>query len=213
MDPVDLALVLALDGSASVTYDEFGLIVGGLAAAFRNPDLARGLFAGPAKGCLCAVLLWSGADAQEVMVDWTRIGNVAEAAAFADAVDNMPRSVTPGLTGLGAALAAATTLLARAPAHVARHVVDVAGDGRSNDGPDPVPNRDRMVAAGITINGLCVLHEEADLLASYMREVVGGPGSFALTCANYAAFAEAMRRKLVRETELISALTPGRAPA
>jgi len=31
---VDLALVLAVDASASVTYDEFGLIAGGMAAAF-----------------------------------------------------------------------------------------------------------------------------------------------------------------------------------
>ena len=33
----DLALVLAVDGSASVTYDEFGLIAGGMAAALRDP--------------------------------------------------------------------------------------------------------------------------------------------------------------------------------
>ena len=213
MDAADLALVLALDGSASVNEDEFGLIAGGLAASFRDQLVVGGLIAGPAKASLCAVLLWSGAQAQEVLVDWMRIASAEDAARFADAVDNMPRLVTPGLTGLGAALAAATTLLARAPAHVARHVVDVAGDGRSNDGPDPVPIRDRMVSAGITINGLCVLHEEADLLASYMREVVGGPGSFALTCADYASFAAAMRRKLVRETELMSGITLRRAPA
>ena len=33
MDHVDLAMVLAVDGSASVTYQEFGLIAGGMAAA------------------------------------------------------------------------------------------------------------------------------------------------------------------------------------
>src|SRR5581483_4111928 len=32
MNAVDLALVLAVDGSASVTYEEFGLIAGGMAA-------------------------------------------------------------------------------------------------------------------------------------------------------------------------------------
>ena len=78
-------------------------------------------------------------------------------------------------------------------------MLDVIGDGRSNAGIAPGPVRDRMAAAGITINGLCVLHEEADLLDSYMREVIGGPGAFALPCPDYPAFAAAMRRKLLRE--------------
>ena len=59
--------------------------------------------------------------------------------------------------------------------------------------------RARMVAAGVVINGLCVLHEEADLLESYEREVIGGSGSFAVTCSDYAGFADAMRRKLLAE--------------
>jgi len=41
MDTVDLALILAVDGSASVTYDEFGLIAGGMAAALRDPAVVR----------------------------------------------------------------------------------------------------------------------------------------------------------------------------
>ena len=43
MNAVDLALVLAVDGSASVTYDEFGLIAGGMAAALREPAIIAGL--------------------------------------------------------------------------------------------------------------------------------------------------------------------------
>ncbi len=63
----------------------------------------------------------------------------------------------------------------------------------------PGPIRDRLAAAGITINGLCVLHEEADLLQSYTREVIGGPGAFVLQCQDYSGFAQAMRQKLARE--------------
>ena len=59
--------------------------------------------------------------------------------------------------------------------------------------------RDRLTAAGVTINGLCVLHEEPDLLQSYTAEVIGGPDAFAMVCQDYDAFADAMRRKLVRE--------------
>ena len=80
-----------------------------------------------------------------------------------------------------------------------RNIVNVIGDGRSNDGIAPGPIRDRMAAADITINGLCILHEEPDLLASYTDEVIGGPGAFAVTCRDYADFTEAMRQKLTRE--------------
>jgi Ca-activated chloride channel homolog len=111
----------------------------------------------------------------------------------------MPRSVIPGETAIGEALLFALQLLARAPAQTTRQVVDVIGDGRSNAGVPPGPIRDRMAAAGVTINGLCILHEEPDLLLSYQREVIGGAGSFAETCKDYADFGAAMRRKLTRE--------------
>jgi hypothetical protein len=202
MDPVDLTLVLAVDGSASVTFEEFNLIAGGLAGAFRAAAVVKGLTGGPAGASLACLLLWSGSGAQAVMIPWTRIASAADAAGFADAVDNMPRGVRAGTTAIGEALLAALTLLRDAPAKAARQVVDVAGDGRSNDGAAPGPIRDRMAAAGITINGLCVLHEEPDLLQSYTAEVIGGPGAFALECADYAAFAAAMRLKLLRELEV-----------
>ena len=85
------------------------------------------------------------------------------------------------------------------PAVPKRNLVNVIGDGRSNDGIAPGPVRDRMAAADITINGLCILHEEPDLLSFYTSEVIGGPGAFAVTCREYKDFAEAMRQKLTRE--------------
>jgi hypothetical protein len=199
MNAVDLALVLAVDASASVTYDEFGLIAGGMAAALRDPTIIAGLIGGPAKASLCSLLLWSGTGAQEVIADWTQIASPADARAFADTVDNMPRVVRAGQTAIGEALLAALTLLGHLPDLPSRQVVNVIGDGRSNDGIAPGPIRDRMAAAGITINGLCILHEEPDLLTSYTNEVIGGPGAFAEVCPDYPAFAAAMHRKLARE--------------
>jgi hypothetical protein len=199
MNAVDIALVLAVDGSASVTYEEFSLIAGGMAAALREPSIIAGLIGGPAKASMCSLLLWSSAGAQEVITDWTLIASEADAKAFADQVNNMPRIVKAGQTAIGEALLASLTLLGRIPDKPARQIVDVIGDGRSNDGIAPGPIRDRMAAAGITINGLCILHEEPDLLQSYTDEVIGGPGAFALTCQDYPAFAAAMKHKLARE--------------
>jgi Ca-activated chloride channel homolog len=182
-----------------VTYDEFGLIAGGMASALRDPTVVAGLTKGPTGASLLCLLLWSGTGQQDVITDWTRIGSEAELQGFAETVDNMPRTVPAGQTAIGEALLAALTLLGRAPAVASRSIVNVVGDGRSNDGIAPGSIRDRMAAADITINGLCILHEEPDLLRSYIEEVIGGPGAFAITCRTYQDFAEAMRQKLTRE--------------
>jgi hypothetical protein len=206
MDPVDLALCLAIDVSASVDYDEFGLMVGGTAAAFRDPGIATLCTAGPRRAVAVAALFWSGAwpsmgpgGAPEVAVPWMRVDGPAAATALADAIDAAPRLPLPGATALGEGMAAGLALLARCPAEAARLVLDVSGDGRHNQGRPPGPVRDIGVAAGVTINGLCVLNEEPDLLEHYRAEVIGGQGSFAMTCADYAAFAEAIRDKMARE--------------
>jgi Ca-activated chloride channel homolog len=188
-------MVLAVDGSASVTYEEFGLIAGGMSTALRDPTVAEGLTG----SSVLALLLWSGSGQQDVITPWTRINTAADLAAFANSVDNMPRTVKAGTTAIGEALLASLTLLAQIPAVPKRNIVNVIGDGRSNDGIAPGPIRDRMVAAGITINGLCILHEEPDLLTSYTEEVIGGPGAFAVTCRAFNDFTEAMRQKLTRE--------------
>jgi hypothetical protein len=195
VDHVELAIVLAVDGSASVTYDEFGLIAGGMAAALRDPTVAAGLTG----NSVLSLLLWSGTGEQDIITGWTPIATAADLRTFADGVDNMPRTVKAGLTAIGEALLASLTLLAQVPAIPKRNIVNVIGDGRSNDGIAPGPIRDRMAAADITINGLCILHEEPDLLTSYTEDVIGGPGAFAVTCREYNDFTEAMRQKLTRE--------------
>ena len=196
MDPVDLAMVLAVDGSASVTFDEFGLIAGGMATALRDPSVVAGLTKTPS---MLSLLLWSGPGAQEVITNWTRIASPSELEAFANEVDNMPRLVKAGETAIGEALLASITLLAHLPAVTKRSIVNVIGDGRSNAGIAPGPIRDKMAAADITINGLCILHEEPDLLDAYTRDVIGGPGAFAVVCKDYPGFQDAMRRKLIQE--------------
>lgn len=188
-------MVLAVDGSASVTFEEFGLIAGGMATALRDPAVVAGL----AAGSMLSLLLWSGTGQQDIITGWTRIASSQDVLAFAEEIDNMPRTVKPGATAIGEALLASLTLLARLPGAVRRSIVNVIGDGRSNDGVAPGPIRDRMAQADITINGLCILHEEPDLLAFYTQEVIGGPAAFAVTCKSYSDFSQAMRQKLTHE--------------
>lgn len=174
-------------------------MAGGLAAALRAPDITAALTDGPAGASLGALLLFSGTGAQEVLVEWTYLSTKTEVAAFADQIDNVPRVVRAGLTAIGEALLAAEELLLQAPSLATRRVIDVVGDGHSNDGTPPGPVRDRLAASGVTINGLCILHEEPDLETYFAAEVIGGPGGFALICQDYAGFADAIRQKLGRE--------------
>ena len=50
-----------------------------------------------------------------MIADWTLIASEADAHAFADAVDNMPRIVQAGQTAIGEALLASLTLLSHIP--------------------------------------------------------------------------------------------------
>jgi len=199
MEAVDVALCLAVDCSASVDYDEFGLMMGGLAQAFREADIAAAVAAGPRGAVAVAVLFWSGLREQAVALDWARLDGEAASQALADAIDATPRLMAGSTTALGAGIAAALGLLGRCPGEATRLVLDVSGDGRNNSGRAPGPARDVAMAAGVTINALAVLNEEPDLLDYYQAEVIGGAGSFAMACADYADFAEAIRQKLLRE--------------
>ena len=197
MAAVDLALVLAIDVSASVDFEEFQLMIGGFGLALRDPAVQAAALGGAHGAVALCALFWT--DAHDVAVPWRRLASPADCDAFAAALEGAPRLPRPGATALGEALATALALLGRVPAAAAREAVDISGDGRTNRGRSPAPLRDLAAAAGITVNGLAVVNEEPDLLDYYEAEVIGGPGAFAMACADYMDFAEAMRRKLLRE--------------
>ena len=199
MDPVDIALCLAMDVSASVDFDEFALMAGGTAAALRDPSVLAAATSGPRRAAALSLVLWSGVGAQDVALPWTRLDGPDSVAAIADAIENAPRLPRPGATALGEGMAAGLALLGAFPGDAARYVMDVSGDGRHNQGRAPGPVRDLAVQAGITINALAILNEEPDLLEHYAAEVIGGPGSFAMSCADYPDFTDAILRKLRRE--------------
>ncbi|WP_333779774.1 DUF1194 domain-containing protein, partial [Falsiroseomonas oryzae] len=59
MEPVDVALCLAMDVSASVDFEEFALMAGGTAAALRDPAVLAAASSGPRGAAAVALLLWS----------------------------------------------------------------------------------------------------------------------------------------------------------
>jgi Ca-activated chloride channel homolog len=192
-----LALVLAVDVSASVTADTYLLQHDGIARAFASRRLIQAISALPG-GVEALVLEWSDPDKIAVTVDWTRVVDAASARRFAAAVRASRRS-SDGLTAIGPALLAAAAAFDRLPEPAARRVIDISGDGIANLGPPPSAARDRIVAAGIAINGLAILTEEPWLTDYYRSNVIGGPSAFVVAARTFGDFADAIARKLIEE--------------
>jgi hypothetical protein len=192
-----LALVLAVDVSVSVTADSYLLQRNGIARAFENPLLAGAISAVPG-GIEALVLEWSDPDRIAVTVGWTRVAGTDSAVAFAAAVRATKRS-SEGLTAIGPALLAAAAAFDHTSEPAPRRIIDISGDGMANFGLPPIVARDRIVAAGITINGLAIVTEEPWLEVYYRSNVIGGPGAFVVAARDFRSFADAMLRKLVQE--------------
>lgn len=200
---VDLELVLAVDGSASVDYDEFNLQMGGFAAAFRDPRIIGSIMDGRQGSIAVTLMVWSGRDASVGGIDWHLVNDPASALEFSLALEKMFRPVTPGATAINFAIRNALHRLRTNNYDGARMVIDLSGDGRENNAVNALAAADigrrEALAEGVTINGLPILTDEPDL-ASYFREiVVGGPGAFMITANDYSDFGRAIREKLLRE--------------
>jgi hypothetical protein len=193
----NVALVLAVDVSESVTADRYILQHDGIARAFETSALVDAIANAPG-GIEVLVLEWSDPDKISVTVGWTRIANRASAAAFAAAVRSTTRT-SHGLTAIGSAILAGAAAFDHMPEPAGHKVIDVSGDGMANFGPSPAVVRDQVVAKGITINGLAILTEEPWLAEYYTNNVIGGASSFCLVAENMDSFAEAMLKKLVQE--------------
>jgi hypothetical protein len=195
---VDLELVLAVDVSGSVDGEEYALQMGGIAQAFRDRQVISAITNAAPRGIAVALVLWSSSNAQTLGVAWHRIRTPAQARAFAAAVETTKRN-SSGNTAIASAIDFAADLFDGNGLEGSRRVIDVSGDGISNDGPDTSPARDRAVERGITINGLVIVENNLPARKFYRDKVIGGPGAFAVSAGGFADFARAFLRKLLRE--------------
>lgn len=205
---VDLALVLAVDVSASVNDQRFHLQREGYAAALTNSDVLRAISGGPHGTIALAFIEWAGAYQQKVVLGWTVIRSSEDATIIANMIRAAPRSFE-GSTAIGAAIDFGAQQFATGSVQAERRIIDVSGDGTNNDGPSVTRARDQAVAAGITINGLAILvdptvldshsNPPGGLPAYYGENVIGGPGAFVMAVENPEIFTLAIRDKLIRE--------------
>jgi len=212
-ETVDAAIVLAADVSRSIDDEEFDLQRRGYAAAIVSDKVIEAIHAGPHGAIAVAYVEWAGEGEQTIVVDWTVLRNSTDAAKFAAALTASPRSFL-GRTAIGSALDFAMGLFAEGGIEADRKVIDVSGDGTSNQGRGVTEARDAALQAGAVINGLAIFNRRAAAQGGYLAlhtnppgglakyyhdNVIGGPGAFVLPIDDFGNFGDAMIRKLTAE--------------
>jgi hypothetical protein len=204
---VDLELALAIDVSGSIDPEEAALQRDGYLKALVDPMVIRAISSGERKKIALTYFEWASTSYQRLVVDWTVIGDEASAAAFVKKLAAAPVS-TERWTSISGAVDFAMQRFAASPYKGARRIIDISGDGRSNNGRSLADARAEALAQGVVINGLPIVNDrptrwgtppERDLDLYYRDHVIGGPGSFYIVAEGFQSFASAIRTKLVRE--------------
>ncbi|OGG58079.1 hypothetical protein A2853_01170 [Candidatus Kaiserbacteria bacterium RIFCSPHIGHO2_01_FULL_55_17] len=200
---VDLALVLAIDVSGSVSSSRWILQRDGYVRAFRDPEVVDAITSGPNRRIVVLMIQWSDeTDVALISKTWTIIESGASAESFADLIEKTPRRFSTGFTAIASAIKYCTRLFTDLPFKAGRRIIDISGDGRNTypSRSNVEKARDEAIERGITINGLPIVTEsEPDIAHYYEKHVIGGPRSFFLVADGYERFGEAVKRKLVLE--------------
>ena len=206
-DCVDVAIVLAVDGSGSIDTVEFFLQQQAIATAFRDPGVLQAL--DRAGTVAASVLYWGDANYPFQETPFVLIKKPEHVESLITQLEILPRRVF-GTTGLSMGLNESLDKLeAYRCAH--RSIINVSGDGSDTVLPRHkrlVPSmRDvkaRAEASGVTINALIISSEERGLRSYFENQVIAGPDAFVMETENFSDYAEALRRKLVREISPIT---------
>ncbi len=199
---VDVELVIAVDSSASIDDREFALQMAGIARAFRDPEVIAAITSGPHTRVAVAAIFWAESGYPSDITPWYVLADAASAERFAGLMERWPRRIAGG-TGIGTALLNSVKQLDYNAFEGKRRIIDISGDGRETTMREffitSPQARAMAISRGITVNGLAILNDEPDLDLYYRDQVTGGPDSFVLVAREIEDFAEAMRRKLIRE--------------
>jgi len=209
-EPVDLLLVLAADVSRSVTDVKFKLQREGAAAAITDPEVLKAITSGPNRRIAVCFVEWATVGMNNVVVEWTLIGDGSAARRFGDRLVEAPRSFA-GSTSISSAIDFAVNQLEGAPFRSERRIIDVSGDGNNNSGRPVTDARDDAIGKGITINGLVILtplaesfrpehtHPPGGLEKYFQDNVIGGFGAFTVVAEGHHSFGRALTKKLIAE--------------
>jgi len=195
---VDVALVLAIDVSGSISEDRMRLQIEGYAKALQHPDFLQAVSGGHQGRIALTFVEWSEARRQSQAVGWRIISRAEDRERFIKDLMQAEKPM-PGWTSISAAIDYCVRILHDSGLVTGRKVIDVSSDGVNNDGRSVTAARDDAVAAGVTINGLPIVEIDPALDAYYRANVIGGADSFVIVARDMENFAEAILRKLLVE--------------
>lgn len=190
----EIALALAVDVSGSVDSVEYRIQMQGLADAIRHPTVAEALVLAEADLML---VQWTGDSRQSISLPWTRVSGYGAVELIAQQIETAPRRWWQFSTAIGAALE--FTRAQFEGNDCKRRVIDVSGDGSSNEGVAPTNLRTQFWRDGFTVNALAIEGSEPDLTAYFWENVIAGEGAFVITADGFADYPEKIRLKLLRE--------------
>jgi len=191
-----LALVIAVDVSASISQSEYDFQQKGIAGALRDPSVVEAIET--VGGIWLHSFEWSGRYQQKTLLGWRFLSDEVEVHAVADEILKNTRDSREFLTALGPALVHARGVLKSAPQRCARQVIDVSADGINNEGEEPRFIYAALDFSDVTVNAL-VIRKEDQTLTYFANKVIHGPGAFIQATNRYEDYTEAMIRKLLRE--------------
>jgi hypothetical protein len=205
-EEVDLELCLAADGSGSITPEEFRFQREGYAAAIADGRVVGAVRSGFLGRIALAHMEWGGPDSMHPIVDWSLIADEASARDFGARLIAAPR-LAIGYNSISNAIAFCRTWMEGNGYEGIRRVIDVSGDAGQRGGMLLADSRFLAVESGITINALALDFRGGGmsgplgmgLVTHFERDVIGGPGAFALSVDDPAEFVESLVRKLVLE--------------
>jgi len=197
---VDIELAFVVDASGSIDAAETRLQRQGYADALKNPQVLSSIAGGLTGGIAVAYIEFAADGCERLSVPWTRIHDLASAAAFGERILALPPVFCPGGNAIGDALAFAAGSIQNNAFSGARRVIDLSGDGPNTVGGAVEPVRDLIVASGITINGLVIDRPSMPNLDAYFRgNMTGGPGSFVIKAESRETFGAAILKKMILE--------------
>jgi hypothetical protein len=204
---VDLELVLAVDVSRSMDYEEQTLQREGYVVAIKHPEVVQAIGSGQHGRIAITYVQWSGPFYHAVIAPWTIIANQDDAEAFSQKIAAAP-ILRESSTSISTGLFFSSGLFAESGANGTRRAIDISGDGPNNTGIPVAPMRDYVISKGITINGLPIVLKQSighaafsipNLDVYYEDCVIGGPGAFMITVDDLSRLEVAIKRKLVLE--------------
>jgi len=200
LTPVDVELQLLIDISGSISATEYDLQMQGYSNAFANDTVQNAIINGTEGQIAVQLIMWSGRNNQQVMIDWTLVDSKASADSLSSSIANIARPFS-GWTAIGSAIEYSYPLFLDNGFIGTQQIMDISGDGTNNSGTQPSTASSNAIDNGVdTINGIVITNSQA-VIDQYYEEVIAGDSPFLLAPANFNDFQTAIENKIIAEIE------------